>query len=162
MDGLRALHHHLAHSGFTRLEAVSQWPGGVRGYKTLQCDSPSLEPEFGFFKLQVRIVIVKASRVFTLDLDASPHTTALCQALAILCPRSDTIPSAWACLHAQTHFGELWAKEMQWQGLQGSYLGSPFPQGKQGAGGQTLVCKWSPQPSSAELGLFWCLTVHLS
>lgn len=95
---------HLTHNGFTHLEAAVQWPGGVRGCKTLQCNSPSLEPEFGFFKLEVKMVIAKASHVFRLGgLDASPHTTALCQAAAVPCPRRDAVPSRTELgLHTQT------------------------------------------------------------
>lgn len=58
-DHLWALHHHLAHSGYVHHEAVCQW--SVRGYKTLQCNSLSLESKFGFFKFQLRKMRPKAS-----------------------------------------------------------------------------------------------------
>lgn len=75
--GLRALHHRLAQSGSAHLEAVSQWSGGVRGCKTLRCNSPSLEPVFGFFKHQVRMVMAKAS-MSLLGALMPLHTQELC------------------------------------------------------------------------------------
>lgn len=111
-DGLSATHRHLAPSGFPCVEAVWQRPGGVRGCTVLQCGSPSLEPGFGFLKLQVRTAMAKPS-MSLLWASMPSHTKELYVKSQPVHVPEVTQSHQPKLVSMPSPFGERWAKQPQ-------------------------------------------------